>query len=93
MAKKLYTPHVVLGVHITDRVKEALKVQKQFTAFGRYIKTRLGLHEVEKGHEAPNGLVLLEMVGPESKIDELMKKLNAIQGVEVKKMVFEHPAR
>lgn len=84
--------HTIIGVHITDRLKEAVEVQKVFTAYGQHIKTRLGLHEIEHGRSAPNGIVLLEIVGPESVSQELMKKLNAIDGVECKSMVFGHPA-
>ncbi len=84
------TPHVILGVHITERVKEAIEVQKAFTCFGRYIKTRLGLHDIEKAAEAPNGLVLVEFVGPDGKAKELIDALSKIHGVEVKSMVFEH---
>ena len=40
--------HVVIGVHVTDRIKEAVEVQRSPTAFGGYIKTRLGLHEVDQ---------------------------------------------
>lgn len=83
--------HTILGVHITDRLKEAVEVQKTFTAYGQYIKTRLGLHEVQLGHSAPNGLVLLEMVGPDEFVQDLKSRLNAIVGVECKSMVFEHP--
>jgi len=91
MAKKTaMTPHTILGVHITERVKEAIEVQKQLTCFGRYIKTRLGLHDITVKSEAPNGLVLLEVCAPDAKVKALMAGLNAIIGVEVKKMVFEH---
>lgn len=86
--------HVILGIHITDRIKEAVEVQKSLTLFGGYIKTRLGLHEVEQCNGesvgSKNGLVLLEMVGSEAKAHELAAKLNAIEGVEVKTMVFQH---
>ena len=91
MADLPLTPHTILGVHLTERVKEAVEVQKNLTEFGRYIKTRLGLHEIEKGHEAPNGLILLEMVGPDDKIQALQDRLRAIGGVDVKCWVFEHP--
>ena len=50
-AKKV--KHIILGVHITDRLKEAVEVQKLLTVFGRYIKTRLGLHEVDRA-EGPS---------------------------------------
>lgn len=86
-----HPPHTILGVHITERVKEAVEVQKTLTAYGRCIKTRLGLHEIEKGHEAPNGLLLLEMVGPDSQTAALQEALEKIQGVEVRSMVFKHP--
>ena len=83
--------HIIHGVHITDRLKEAVEVQKLLTSYGDCIKTRLGLHEIEKGCSAPNGIVLLEMVGAEARVMDLAKHLNAIEGVEVKTLTFEHP--
>jgi len=65
-------------------------VQDLFTEYGCSIKTRLGLHGVSERFCSPNGLVLLEMAGPEGPIFELMDKLKAIEGVDVQKMVFEH---
>lgn len=89
----LHEPHIILAVHITDRLKEAVEVQKHLTSYGRFIRTRLGLHELEKLHDGPSGLLLLEMAGPDTKAKELADQLNAIPGVEVKSIVFEHPAR
>jgi hypothetical protein len=82
--------HVILGIHITDRMKRAVDVQKLFSEFGCFIKTRLGLHEVSEDHCAPGGIVLLEMFGERAKVDELAAKLGAIEGIEVKQMVFTH---
>ena len=82
--------HVVLGVHITDRLRNAVDVQKLLTEFGRNIKTRLGLHEVSDEACGPNGLLVLEMVGDPANSSELAARLNAIEGVEVQKMIFEH---
>jgi hypothetical protein len=84
--------HLILGVHITDRLREAVEVQRCLTEYGRYIKTRLGLHEVESASEGPNGILLLEMIGPEGKWRELIDKLKAIAGIEVQSMTFGHPA-
>lgn len=83
--------HIILGVHITDRIKHVSAVQNTLTEFGCSIRTRLGLHEAEPGFCSPNGLLLLEMTDDEQNADQLAKKLNAIEGVEVKKMVFDHP--
>jgi hypothetical protein len=84
--------HIILGVHITDRLKEAVEVQRLLTAFGASIKTRLGLHEVQDKATGPNGLLILEMIGGDKPAKDLTKKLNALDGVEVKAFTFEHPA-
>lgn len=85
--------HFVLGVHITDRLKEAVRVQTVLTEYGAHIKTRLGLHEIEPGGGSPQGVVILEVVGADDVCQKLAAKLNAIDGVEVQQMVFRHPAR
>ena len=82
--------HVILGVHITNRVKAVPEVQRIFTAFGCSIRTRLGLHDVHEGYCAPSGMIVLEMVGPLAEIRRFERKLKAITGVEVKKMAFKH---
>ncbi len=81
--------HVIVGIHVTNRVKHAGVVQKVLTQYGTNIKTRLGLHDVAEDL-ASNGIILLEMVGNERQCLTILKKLNAIGGVEAKKMVFSH---
>ena len=87
---ELHEPHRIMAVHITDRLKEAIEVQKQLTCFGNYIRTRLGLNETEKAHSGPAGLILLEVVGPDDKAAELQAALSKIEGVEVKTITFGH---
>ncbi|MCX5758991.1 MAG: hypothetical protein NTU83_10895 [Candidatus Hydrogenedentes bacterium] len=81
--------HIILGIHITDRLRKVEEVQRLFSQYGCNIKTRLGLHEVENVC-SPNGLVLLEMYGDEAVCFELEEKLEAIEGIEVQKMIFTH---
>lgn len=83
--------HIILGVHITNRLQKAVDVQKLLTEYGCHIKTRLGLHETGPDACSPNGLLVLEMVGDEGKCNELGDKLHAIEGVEVQRMIFDHP--
>ncbi len=80
---------IILGVHISERVKQAAEMQKIFTEYGCNLKTRLGLHEVNEKSCSPAGIVILEFFGDESKADELAERLMAIDGIEVKKMVFD----
>jgi hypothetical protein len=82
--------HIILAVHVTERLKNAPQVQICLTEYGCNIKTRLGLHEAGKDQCSPNGLLILEMVGEDARINQLEKKLKAIEGIEVKKIVFDH---
>jgi hypothetical protein len=83
-------PHVIVGVHITDRVKNAVEVQKVFTEFGCNIKTRVGLHDVGEQFCGPSGLVVIEWYGDRAEADRFQAALKAVTGVGVQSMVFEH---
>lgn len=83
--------HLICGIHVTERLEHAIQVQQVLTEFGGNIKTRLGLHEVNDAGGGPNGIVLIEFIGNESRFYEFTQKLNGIVGVEVKQMVFDHP--
>jgi len=83
-------PHLIFGVHVSNRVKEVPNIQKLLTEFGCNIKTRVGLHHVDDQVCSPRGLILLEMVGEESVCQELAARLATLEGVEVKQMRFEH---
>jgi hypothetical protein len=84
------TQHIILGVHITDRIHHIHAVQGLLTEYGCSIRTRLGLHEAEKKFCSPNGLLILEMIDDSATAQELANKLSAIEGVEVQTMVFKH---
>jgi hypothetical protein len=81
--------HLLLAVHVTDRLKEAPLVQKTLTQFGDAIRTRLGMHEIEKDYAAPSAIMILDIVG-ESKASQLKKSLDKIKGIETKLVVFKH---
>jgi len=78
----------ILGILISDRVKEAGKVQQLLTKFGCSIKTRLGLHEVSNEHCSVSGLMILELTGEESEKDKLEQELKKIDGIKIQKMLF-----
>ena len=82
--------HVILGIHVTDRLQHATDVQKVFTEYGCNIKTRLGLHEAGETFCSPQGVVLLELVGDPGVWQGMKAKLQAIEGIEVKEIVFSH---
>lgn len=81
--------HIVLTVHVTDRLKKAPLIQKTLSEFGNVIRTRVGLHEITKDYSSPEGVLLLDIVG-EPKARQLQKTLNKIPGIETKLVVFKH---
>jgi len=82
--------HIILGIHVSDRLKNAVDVQKVFTEYGCNIKTRIGLHDVDERSCSPSGVVLIEFFGSDAEAGAMMIKLDAIEGVHVQKMVFDH---
>jgi hypothetical protein len=83
-------PHVIYGVHVTNRAAQVPAVQQLLTQYGCNIKTRIGLHHVDDNACSPRGLILLEMFGDLTTCRELRTKLSALEGVDVQEMFFEH---
>ena len=82
--------HIILGIHIGDRLQKAASVQAVFTEYGCNIKTRIGLHDVDANVCSPSGVVLIEFFGDGDQAGAMMDKLNEVEGVQVEKMVFGH---
>ena len=80
---------ITFGVQVTNRIKNALEIQEILTEFGCNIKTRLGLHEVTETVCSTLGILILEMYGDIKQIKDMETRLKAVQGIVVKKMVFE----
>jgi len=80
---------IILGVQVTNRVENILDVQKILTEYGCNIKTRLGLHDVTESHCSNVGLLILETYGNEADILRMEAKLKKMNGLTVKKMVFQ----
>lgn len=78
--------HIIVGVHIVDREKHAVKVQEIFTKNGAQIKTRLGLHD---DICSSNGLILLEMQDTKQ-TEQMILELEIMDDVDCKTMIFNH---
>jgi hypothetical protein len=82
--------HLIIAVHVTDRLKKVPKVQELLTKYGCNIKTRLGLHETSHEVCSANGILILEMFGDTKKCLGLVTELNKIEGIEAKSVQFSH---
>ncbi|MBP7496733.1 MAG: hypothetical protein KA792_03620 [Bacteroidales bacterium] len=80
---------IILGIHIPERIQEAVQIQDILTKFGCSIKTRLGLHEASENYCSPCGLILLELAGDTNECAKLEKELRKIKGADIQKMSFK----
>ena len=78
-----------LLIYMSTRKETAETVQKILTAWGCYIKTRLGIHDGVLDKCTETGLVFIELVGEEEKHEELTRKLNLINGVNAQLVKME----
>jgi hypothetical protein len=78
----------ILGLLITDRIKEAGQTQEVLSRFGHIINSRLGFHEVTEETCSRVGFIVLQLSGNVSEFDNLESALGEIRGLEVKRMQF-----
>ncbi|HNW74538.1 MAG: hypothetical protein PHP04_11640 [Bacteroidales bacterium] len=78
----------ILGLLITDRVKEAGRTQTTLTRYASIIKSRLGFHEVTEDVCSRVGIIILQLSGDPATCDQLEHELSLIGGLELQRMVF-----
>jgi hypothetical protein len=78
----------ILGLLITDRIKEAGRTQEVLSRFAHIIKSRLGFHEVTEDVCSRVGVIILQLSGQSVDFDELEQELSLIGGLEVQHMCF-----
>lgn len=80
--------HIILGLQVKNRKKDAANVQKILGDYGCVIKTRIGLHDVSGQICSETGVIVLELHGDSKNINQLQSKLGKMKGVVLKKMAF-----
>jgi hypothetical protein len=78
----------ILGIQVTDRIKEAGKTQQILTKYADNIRTRMGFHELNEDICSRTGFIILELCGEDNLQNDLENELHKIGGISVKDMVF-----
>ena len=78
----------IIGLLITDRIKEAGRTQQVLTKYAHIIKSRLGFHEVTEDVCSRIGVVILQLAGSSEECYQLETELGNIGGLEIQRMVF-----
>jgi hypothetical protein len=78
----------IIGLLITDRIKEAGRTQQALTKYAHIIKSRLGFHEVTEDVCSRAGVIILHLAGNSEECNKLEGELGLIGGLEIQRMVF-----
>jgi hypothetical protein len=78
----------IIGLLITDRIKEAGLTQKALTKYAHVIKSRLGFHEVSEDVCSRVGVIILQLAGDAGECIRLEQELGQIGGLEIQRMIF-----
>ena len=78
----------IIGLLITDRIKEAGRTQQILTKYAHIIKSRLGFHEVTEEVCSRVGVIILQLAGTRDECMNLEEELSQIGGVELQRMIF-----
>lgn len=78
----------IIGIQITDRIKEAGKTQTLLSKYSNIINSRIGFHELSAEVCARKGIIILHLTGDSSKWVDFHNEIESIDGIIVKKMDF-----
>lgn len=80
----------ILGLLITDRIKEAGRTQLTLSKYSRIIRTRLGFHELNENVCSRSGIIVLHLTGQPEEWTLFEGELALIGGLEVQSMSFTY---
>ena len=80
----------ILGLLISDRIKEAGRTQAVLSRHAKIIRSRLGFHEVSEDKCSRTGIMLLHLTGVPAEWDILENELEDIGGLQVKQLSFTY---
>lgn len=72
----------IIGIPVSNRLEESLKLQKILTKYGCCIKTRIGLHDMGEYKCLNYGIVIIEII---DKINEIYDELNRHWEIQIMK--------
>jgi hypothetical protein len=80
--------NTLAAVKINGRIAQAPLVQGILTKYGCNIKTRIGFHEVSEDNCSMDGVLVVELIGKETEIQDMIGELKKLDGVTPKIIEF-----
>jgi len=79
---------MILIIKLNEREILSNKFQEIISAYGCYIKTRIGLHDVDNEMCSTTGIIILQMPDKKEIIKDMIKELNSIKYIQIEKIHF-----
>jgi hypothetical protein len=80
----------ILGLLITDRIKEAGRTQLALSKHSKLIRSRLGFHELNDNVCSRSGIIVLHLTGKPEEWIKFEEELGMIGGLEIQNMSFTY---
>ena len=78
----------IIGIKVTDRLKEIGLTQEILTKHASVITTRLGFHELTTDVCSREAYIILHVSGNAAEADRMIKDLKSVGGIEIREMNF-----
>ena len=72
----------IFGLRLSQRIENATNLQEILSEYGCIIKTRIGLHDVCCGVCSPYGIIILEVISDEHRVNALTEALQNVKGLK-----------
>ena len=83
----------IVGIKVSDRIKEVGLTQEVLSKHASIITTRFGFHELSTEVCSREAYIILHLNGDEAESDHLIKDLSSIGGIGLKEMNFSAKTR
>ena len=81
--------YTIIGLRVSHRVSNSVKLQQALTEYGCNIKMRVGLHETSEEFCSDDGVIMLQACGDKETINKMVEAFNAVEGVTAKMMELD----
>lgn len=81
--------YLIIGIKVKNRNHKSQRLQKLLTEYAHCIKTRLGLHDIDKNKKSIKAIIIIEFIGTNIDTKSFKSKLKNIDEVEIQEMNFK----
>ena len=78
----------IIAIKVNGRNSNAPHLQEVLTKYGCIILTRVGFHETNEDNCSVDGIILLQLRGKESEIQNLFNEADSLEGITPKFIEF-----